>query len=367
MRIVCVGGGPGGLYFAVLMKKANPDHDIVVIERNRPEDTFGFGVVFSDATMAGIAEADSEAYGAIAQHLVHWNDIKVHHDGETVTSTGHGFSGMSRQALLRALQTQAHEAGVRLDYEQDVTSLDGFDNADLIVASDGVNSTVRRLLEPAVTTTVDLRSNRFVWLGTTKPFPAFTFYFRETEHGLWRVHAYQYQPGASTFIVECREETWRASGMDCANEHETAEFLGKVLSEELAGHRLITNRSFWRQFPTICTRPWSTRNIVLLGDAAHTAHFSVGSGTRMAMEDAIALRNSLDGRDLSSALAAYETIRRPKVEGLQRAAQASLEWFENAERFMTLDPVEFTISLLTRSARISRENLRVTRDSIVRQ
>lgn len=358
MRIVCVGGGPGGLYFAVLMKKANPDHDVVVIERNRPDDTFGFGVVFSDATMAGIAEADSEAYGAIAQHLVHWNDIDVHHQGETVTSTGHGFSGMSRHALLRTLQARARDVGVHVEYEREVTSLDGFGDADLVVASDGVNSTVRRLLEPAVTTTVDLRPNRFVWLGTTKPLLAFTFYFRQAPHGVWRVHAYQYQPGCSTFIVECREETWRASGMDCASEEETAAFLEGVFSEELAGHKLITNRSLWRQFPTVRTQPWSSGNVVLLGDAAHTAHFSVGSGTRMAMEDAVALRDALKEPDLASALAAYEAARRPRVESLQRAAQASQQWFEDTERYMALDPLEFACSLLTRSQRITREDLR---------
>ena len=358
MRIVCIGGGPGGLYFAVLMKKANPQHDVRVIERNRPDDTFGFGVVFSDATLAAIAEADSEAYRALASHLVHWNDAEAHYHGDTITSTGHGFSGMSRHELLRLLQQQAHDVGVRLEYEREVTSLDVCADVDLVVASDGANSTVRCLLEGDITTTVDLRPNRFVWLGTTKPFPAFTFYFRETLHGLWRVHAYQYQPGCSTFIVECREETWRAAGMNRATETETAAFLENVFAEELAGHKLITNRSLWRQFPTIRTEPWSSRNVVLLGDAAHTAHFSVGSGTRMAMEDAVALRNALVQRDVPSALAAYEAERRPQVESLQRAAQASLQWFEDTERYMTLDPVQFTFSLLTRSLRLTHEDLR---------
>jgi anthraniloyl-CoA monooxygenase len=351
MRIVCVGGGPGGLYFAVLMKKANPDHDILVVERNRPGDTFGFGVVFSDATVAGIAEADSEAYCAISPQLVHWNTIEIHHRGETVISTGHGFSGMSRHTLLRTLQQQAHEAGVRIEYEREVTSLDAFGDRDLIVASDGVNSTLRRLLEPEIVTTVDLRPNRFVWLGTTKPFPAFTFFFQPTRHGVWRVHAYQYEPGASTFIVECREQTWRSSGMDRATEEETAAFLEDVFAEQLAGHKLITNRSLWRQFPTIRTDPWSSGNVVLLGDAAHTAHFSVGSGTRMAMQDAVALRDSLQDSNLGAALAAYEAVRRPQVERLQRAAQASLEWFENTERYMALDAEQFSSALLSRARR----------------
>jgi anthraniloyl-CoA monooxygenase len=358
MRIVCIGGGPGGLYFATLMKKADPRHDIYVVERNRADDTFGFGVVFSDATMAGIAEADSDAYGEIAGHLVHWDDIEVNYRGERITSTGHGFSGMSRHTLLRVLQDQAQSAGVRLQYEHEVSSLDEFDGADLIVASDGANSTVRRLLEPAVTTTIDLRPNRFVWLGTTKPFPAFTFYFTRSEHGLWRVHAYQYAPGHSTFIVECRDDTWRASGMDRATEPQTAAFLEQLFAEELDGHELITNRSIWRQFPTIRTQPWASGKVVLLGDAAHTAHFSVGSGTRMAMEDAVALRNALVQHSGDCRLAGYEAARRPQVESLQRAAQASLQWFEDTERYMNLEPVQFTFSLLTRSLRITHEDLR---------
>ena len=369
MRIVCIGGGPGGLYFATLMKKADASHDIQVVERNRADDTFGFGVVFSDATMAGIAEADSEAYGEIARHLVHWDDIEVNYRGERITSTGHGFSGMSRHTLLRVLQDQARSAGVRLQYEHEVPSLDEFAGADLIVASDGANSTVRRLIEPAIRTTVDLRPNRFVWLGTTKPFPAFTFYFKRNAHGLWRVHAYQYAPGHSTFIVECRDDTWRASGMDRASESDTAAFLEELFAEELDGHRLMTNRSIWRQFPTIRTEPWqapSTRfarsgqggDVVLLGDAAHTAHFSVGSGTRMAMEDAVALRNALVQQAGACGLDAYEAARRPQVESLQRAAHASLQWFEDTERYMNLEPVQFTFSLLTRSLRITHEDLR---------
>ncbi|OLE82499.1 MAG: oxidoreductase [Acidobacteria bacterium 13_1_20CM_2_65_9] len=381
MRIVCVGGGPGGLYFAGLMKKADPRHHIRVIERNRPDDTFGFGVVFSDATMAGIAEADSEAYRGIARHLVHWDDIEVNYRGERISSTGHGFSGMSRHTLLRVLQEQACAAGVEVLFERDVNSLDAFADADLVVAADGANSTVRQLLRDRVKTTIDLRPNRFVWLGTTKPFPAFTFYFKRNDHGLWRVHAYQYGPGRSTFIVECREETWRAAEMDRATEQDTAAFLERLFAEQLDSHRLITNRSIWRQFPTIRAEPWSSDNVVLVGDAAHTAHFSVGSGTRMAMEDAVALRDSLieslsgdslaaetrsvvsgfsrtNPDALASALRSYEARRRPQVESLQRAAQASLQWFEDTERYTTLEPIQFTFSLLTRSLRITHEDLR---------
>jgi anthraniloyl-CoA monooxygenase len=359
MRIACVGGGPGGLYFAMLMKKANPRHEIRVLERNRPDDTFGFGVVFSDATMAGIAGADSEAYRGIARHLVHWDDIEVHYRGERITSTGHGFSGMSRHTLLHVMQQQACAAGVEMLFEHDVSSLDAFRDADLVVAADGSNSTVRQLLRDRITTTVDLRPNRFVWLGTTKPLPAFTFYFKHDNHGLWRVHAYQYGPDRSTFIVECRDDTWKTSGLDRATERDTAAFLERLFAEELEGHSLITNRSVWRQFPTVRTEPWWTDNVALIGDAAHTAHFSVGSGTRMAMEDAVALRDALLGEaDVPSALRAYEANRRPQVESLQRAAQASLQWFEDTERYMSLDSVQFTFSLLTRSLRITHEDLR---------
>ena len=356
MRIAVIGGGPGGLYFAALMKKADPAHDIAVYERNRADDTFGFGVVFSDATMAGIAEADSDAYGEIARHLVHWDDIEVNYRGHTITSTGHGFSGMSRHTLLRVLQEQACAGGVRLQFEREVTDIE---DADLIIGADGANSTIRRSRAPEITTHVDLRPNRFVWLGTTKPFPAFTFYFKRSEHGLWRVHAYQYAPGHSTFIVECRDETWRAAGMDRAGEGHTATFLEALFAEELAGHRLITNRSIWRQFPTIRAEPWWSDRVVLLGDAAHTAHFSVGSGTRMAMEDAVALRDALvSAPDVATALQTYESTRRPQVESLQRAALASLQWFEDTERYLLLDPVQFTFSLLTRSLRITHEDLR---------
>ena len=358
LRIACIGGGPGGLYFALLMKRADPRHEVLVIERNRADDTFGFGVVFSDATMAGIADADSEAYAAIAKHLVHWDDIAVYYGGEVVTSTGHGFSGMGRHTLLRVLQAQARNLGVTLAYEREITSLAELGTFNLIVGADGVNSTVRRLLGNGVRASVDVRPNRFVWLGTTKPFPEFTFYFRHDEHGLWRVHAYQYAPDHSTFIVECREESWRAAGLDQADEATTVAFLERLFAQELAGHRLIANKSVWRQFPTIRVMPWSVDNVVLIGDAAHTAHFSVGSGTRIAMEDAVRLRDALTVAPIPDALAAFERSRRPQIESLQRAAQASLQWFEDTERYVRLHPLQFAFTLLTRSLRITHEDLR---------
>ena len=276
---------------------------------------------------------------------------------------------MSRHTLLRVLQEQAAAAGVTLQFESEVQSLAPFADADVVVGGDGANSTVRRLLQDRIETTIDVRPNRFVWLGSTKPFPAFTFYFKRNEHGLWRVHAYQYEPGRSTFIVECRDETWMAAGLARASEVDTRVFLEALFAEELDGHRLTTNRSIWRQFPTVRTEPWSAGRVVLIGDAAHTAHFSVGSGTRMAMEDAVALRSALlavpqpsaPGDEIATALRAFEAGRRSQVESLQRAAQASLEWFEDTERYVCQPPLQFAFTLLTRSLRITHEDLR-TRD-----
>jgi len=372
MRIVCLGGGPAGLYFAILMKLADPDHDVLVVERNRPHDTFGFGVVFSDATLEEFADADRPSYDAITESFHHWDDIDIHYRGECLSSSGHGFSGLSRQRLLEILVARAEELGVRLEFGVEIASLDGYVDADLVVAADGVNSVIRDGNPDAFGPRIDERPNRFVWLGTTKPFAAFTFYFRATEHGLWRVHAYQYReaPGGaegeggeaiSTFIVEATEDTWRASGMDAASEAETVAFLEDLFAEELGGHGLVPNRSLWRRFPTIRAERWCAGNVVLMGDAAHTAHFSIGSGTRLAMIDAIALRDAVLAQpdDVAGALGAYEEARRPEVESLQRAAQASLEWFEGTERFMETPPIQFAFNLLTRSLRITHENLRL--------
>lgn len=362
MRIAVVGGGPSGLYFAILMKRADAANEVVVFERDRPDDTFGFGVVFSDATIAEVEGADETTYRAITDHFVHWDDVDVHYGGEVIRSTGHGFSGMSRQTLLTVLQRQAGSVGIDVHFETEISGLDAFADYDLVVGADGVNSTVRDLLEDRFQPTFDWRPNRFTWLGTTKPFPAFTFYFRENEHGLWRVHAYQYEPGHSTFIVECTEETWRAAGMDTASEQETLAYCASVFAEELDGHDLIVNKSVWRSFPTIRCAHWFADNVVLIGDAVHTAHFSVGSGTRMGMLDAIALRDALVAEgagDVANALSKYQEGRRPQVESLQRAAQASLEWFEAAERYMDLDPLQLSFTLLTRSLRITHEDLRV--------
>ena len=360
MKIVSIGGGPAGLYFAILIKKADPQADVLVLERNRLDDTFGFGVVFSEATQENLQAADPETFEAMARQSARWDDIDIHYRGGVISSTGHGFSGLSRQALLEILAQRATGLGVNVRIGADVQDPSPYLGADLVLAADGANSLVRDRWAEHFRPTIDLRPNRFVWLGTTRPFPAFTFYFRRDTHGLWRVHAYQYEPGHSTFIVEATEPTWRKACLDRASEQDTIAFCEDLFAEELEGHRLIGNRSIWRQFGTVRNGSWHHDNVVLVGDAAHTAHFSVGSGTKLAMEDAIVLVRALkETRDISSALAAYETERRPLVESLQRAAQVSLEYFENSERYMEMAPLQFAFNLLTRSLRITHDNLRV--------
>jgi anthraniloyl-CoA monooxygenase len=361
MKIVSIGGGPAGLYFALLMKKADPAHEVTVVERNRADDTFGFGVVFSDATLDSFAEADRESHATIVGSFAHWDDIDIHYQGQTLTSTGHGFAGISRQRLLDILQRRCADLGVTLRFQTDATDLDAWADADLIVAADGVNSGVRAHYAEHFRPRIDVRPNKFVWLGTTFPFSAFTFIFKESEHGLWRVHAYRYNATDSTFILETTEATWRRAGLADATEDDTLAFAERLFARELGGHRLLKNRSLWRSFPTVRNARWSAGRVVLVGDAAHTAHFSIGSGTKLAIEDSIALARALQAHgEVTPALAAYEAERRPEVQSLQRASQVSLEWFEQTERYHgRLEPLPFAFSLLTRSLRVTHANLKV--------
>ena len=368
MKIVSIGGGPSGLYFSILMKKAYPDAEITVYERNRADDTFGFGVVFSDATLGNFIEADAETHRQIVAQFAHWDDIDIHFKGQVLTSTGHGFSGFDRKTLLNILQHRAADLGVDLRFETDIDDVEAFADCDLVLAADGVNSFIRDRYAEHFQPDIDWRSNRFVWLGTTMEFPAFTFLFRENEHGLWRVHAYRYKPGYSTFILECTGDTFERSGLAVEDEDATVAYAEALFAEDLDGHRLIGNRSHWRQFPTIRNGHWHHRNIVLMGDAVHTAHYSIGSGTKLAMEDAIALSEAIQRHDdIGTALDAYEADRREDVESTQRSAQVSLQWFEETERYYDrLDPIQFGFSLLTRSLRISHENLRLRDPGYVR-
>ncbi len=358
MNIACIGGGPAGLYLGILVKRVAPQHDVVVYERNRASDTFGFGVVFSDATLGNLAAADPETHAEITSRFARWDDIEIHTGGEVLRSTGHGFCGIERKALLQILQDRAKALGVTVIYEHEVKALSEL-SADVIVGCDGVASWVRDALAPQLAPRVDVRPNKFVWLGCTVPYRAFTFIFKQTRFGLFRVHAYRYHEDGSTFIVECREDTWRNAGLADADEDATIAVLSDVFAAELAGSKLIKNRSIWRNFPTVRCGKWHAGNVVLVGDAAHTAHFSIGSGTKLAMEDVIVLRDELLAApsDIPKALAAYEARRRPEVEALQAAAQASLEWFEGTERYMAMAPVQLTYSLMTRSLRVSHASV----------
>jgi anthraniloyl-CoA monooxygenase len=370
VTVALVGAGPAGLYLAILLKRDDPGHQVTVYERNRIEDTFGFGVVFSDETLENVGEADPETNQAMANAAARWEDIEIHYRGTVMRSTGHRFAGVERKTLLELLARRARSLGVEVQWQREIRDLSdcGLPTADLIVAADGAASPVRDRMADQFEPHLDWRRNRFVWLGSTRPFPAFTFYFKPSPVGLWRTHAYQYAPGRSTFIVEAREETWKASSLDENDEPATVAYLEHLFKDELQGHALLPNRSIWRRFPTVRNARWHSGNVVLLGDAAHTAHFSVGSGTKLAMEDAIALAAALKVEpSIPEALAGYEAGRRPQVESLQRAAQASLEWFESAERYHDTEPLQFAFNLLTRSLRITHENLRLRDPALVAQ
>ena len=369
MKIVCIGGGPGGLYFAISAKLRDPSHDIVVLERNLPDDTFGWGVVLSDQTLDNLRVNDPVSAERIGRDFVHWDDIDVHFKGRVVTSTGHGFCGIGRQRLLTLLQERARELGVGLQFETDVDGLESYADADLIIASDGINSRVRNRHAEVFKPDIDVRSNKFVWLGTHKTFDAFTFIFEETEHGWIWVHAYKFDADTSTFIVECSKDTWRRFGFDKLNQEETLERCEELFAGYLDGHRLMSNAahlrgSAWLNFNRVSCEKWFHDNVILLGDAAHTAHFSIGSGTKLAFEDAIDLAAVLhSGKDRTEALEEYQEARRLEVVRLQSAARNSTEWFESLHRYLGQEPLQFAYSLLTRSQRISHEELRL-RDKV---
>jgi len=370
LNVVIVGGGPAGLYTALLLAQATPAHRVTVIERNRSGDTFGWGVVFSDQTLENFRLADAPTYEAITDNFAHWDDIDIVIKGHRIRSSGHGFSGIARKTLLAILQTRARALGVELRFETEVRRRAdllalGLGDADLIVAADGVNSTLRAEYASAFQPDLDVRTTRFIWLGTTRRFDAFTFLIEENEHGVFQAHCYRFDETMSTFIVECDERSWRSAGFDTLDASGTVAACERLFGKHLDGHRLIYNgahraSSPWTQFVRVRNAHWFHENLVLIGDAAHTAHFSIGSGTKLAMEDAIALARSLsDESNLQRALASYESERSTEALRLQNAARNSMEWFEHVGRYTHLPPEQFAYSLLTRSQRVGHENLRL--------
>lgn len=369
MRIAIAGGGPGGLYFAALMKQLDPAHEITVWERNAPDDTFGFGVVFSDETLGGIDNADDVVHSAMESRFARWTDIDVEVDGTRFTVGGQGFAAMSRKELLQILQRRAAELGVTVHYRTEAPDVDELRASyDLVLAADGLNSAIRTKYADVFGPSLDRRRNKYIWLGTDLVFEAFQFFVKQTEWGTVQIHGYPYSDSGSTFIVEMHEDVWRRAGFDAtedqvfppgvSDEYAVAR-IGEIFADELEGHRILTNNSKWLNFTTVRNERWYDGNVVLLGDAAHTAHFSIGSGTKLAMEDALALAACLhEHPTVAEALAAYQTERKPVVESTQRAAQASLEWFENIGMYAGQDPAQFVFNLLTRSRRITFENLK---------
>jgi anthraniloyl-CoA monooxygenase len=367
MRIAVIGGGPGGLYFGTLAKQLDPRYEITVWERNAADDTFGFGVVFSDETLGGIEHADPVIHEAMAAEFARWDDIDVHYRGEVITSGGHGFAAMSRIRLLRILQDRAHDSGIDLRFLAEAPPVGELAaQYDLVVAADGVNSATRAAFPEVFRPSLETRQCKFMWLGTDLVFDAFKFFVVETPYGVMQIHGYPYDATGSTFIVEMHERVWRAAGFSAPSlapgqsDEVSVARVGELFADVVGGHRLIANNSRWIDFATVRNASWHHRNVVLLGDAAHTAHFSIGSGTKLAMEDALALAAGLrEQPDVPGALAAYEAERRPVVASTQRAAQASLEWFENLGQYVHQPPLRFAFNLLTRSRRVTHENLRL--------
>jgi len=359
MHIAILGAGPAGLYLAYLIKRRSPETAVTLIEQNPADATFGFGVVFSDRALEFLREDDEATYSAITPHMESWSDITIVHRGERVTIDGVGFSAIGRLKLLQLLQARARSVGVEPSYQRAVKSLGELGNVDLVVGADGVNSLVRRSNENRFGASVRLLTNRFAWFGTDKRFETLTQTFSETKAGSFNAHHYRYSPDLSTFIVEVDQSTFARAGFAQMGEAETRAFCEHVFAQTLDGHRLISNNSIWRQFPIVHNEHWSVDNCVLVGDALHTAHFSIGSGTRLAMDDAIALDRALaHSGNVGAALVAYEAARRPTLEKLVSGANGSATWYEHFAEHMRFAPVDFAMSYITRSGRVDIERLR---------
>ena len=361
MRITVIGGGPGGLYFSILTKKAMPDCQIDVYERNKADDSFGFGVVFSDETLGEFLSRDLKSYELIRSNFAYWDDIIIARDGQAVSIAGNGFCGCSRKKLLQLLQQRCTEEGVNLYFEQNIEDVTQFKDSDIIVACDGIGSPIRTQFANDFGTKISLKKNRFVWLGSTKPLDAFTYFFRTTPHGTIVAHTYQYQPGMSTWIFECSDETWQKHGFEITNEEDTISKISEIFKEELDGHGLITNKSHWRQFPHVTNEKWYHNNIVLLGDAKATAHYSIGSGPKLAMDSAIGLSDAViaNPTNVQVAFEHYDKTRRNTVEMIQHAALVSLNWFENMDRNNQHPFYQFAFGCMTRAKKVTYENLRL--------
>jgi anthraniloyl-CoA monooxygenase len=364
MRIVCIGGGPGGLYAALLLKKSHPDWQIDVYERNPRGSTYGWGIVFSDQTMENLAENDLETHDAIGDSFYHWDDIDVHFKGHTIRSSGHGFSGLGRIQMLDILQNRCEALGVNLHFSCDISDDAQFADADLIIAADGANSRIRTKYSDFFQPKIILRDCKYIWLGTYHTFNAFTFAFKETQWGWWQMHAYRFSDDMSTVIIETPQENWLAAGLDSMSAEESIRWCEDLFGEYLGGEKLISNATHmsnpWINFKHVVNEHWFHKNILLLGDAAHTAHFSIGSGTKLALEDAITLNRVINEQpDLAYALQEYEDIRKLETVRIQSAARNSTEWFEHVQRYTAFEAEQFAYSLLTRSQRVSHENLRV--------
>lgn len=360
MKINIIGGGPAGLYFAILMKKAGLSHQIEIYERNGPDDTFGWGVVFSGKTLANLRAADQESHAEITKQFEAWDNVDVVHRNEKISIHGNSFSGIQRLQLLKILQRRAEELGVRVHFRTEIHDIDALRNdCDLLLAADGVNSTVRQRYADQFQPELDLRTNRYIWYGTNQLFHGLTLTFRENEAGVFAAHSYKFNSSTSTFIVECDPETWDSSGFADMADEQTREYLGDVFAADLNGHKLLSNNSKWINFLLVKNQNWFFENVVLIGDALHTAHFSIGSGTKLAIEDAIALAESFrQNENVHDALNNFTSTRRPVILDYQAAAFESMIWFENAKKYMHLSPLELAFTLMMRSGRVSYEDLK---------
>ena len=360
MKINIIGGGPAGMYFAILMKQADSAHEITIYERNGPDDTFGWGVVFSGKTLAALRQADESSHAEITRDFEAWDNVDVVRRGQKISIHGNSFSGIARLRLLKILQRRCEELRVSINFHREIADVNALRlNCDLLIGADGVNSLVRESFKQYFQPDLSSRPNKYIWYGTNQLFHGLTLTFRETPAGVFAVHSYKFDQTTSTFIVECDSQTWTNAGFAGKSDEETRAYLAEVFAPDLKGHPLLSNNSKWINFVLVKNGRWSFENVALLGDALHTAHFSIGSGTKLAMEDAIALKQGCDETtDVSMALQRFEEVRRPVIEDYQAAADESMVWFENARQYMHLDPLGLAYSLMTRSKRIDYETLK---------